>query len=82
MLMFIYRGAEAVGEKDLEGDVQERKGRDVTKISSCGVNTTREQGISCMQGFSLVIFFSFFPMKVAWGHIYSSRGNTPAPTSQ
>ena len=45
MLMFIYRGAEGDGEKDLEGDVQERKGRDVTKISSCGVNTTRGQGI-------------------------------------
>ena len=38
-------GAEGVGENDLEGDVQERKGRDVTKISSCGVNTTRGQGI-------------------------------------
>ena len=45
MLMFIYRGAEAVGEKDLEGDVQECKGRDVTKILSCWVNTTRGQGI-------------------------------------
>ena len=45
MLMFIYRGAEGVGENDLEGDVQERKGRDVTKISSCRVNTTRGQGI-------------------------------------
>ena len=45
MLMFIYRGAEGVGEKDLEGDVQECKGRDVTKISSCWVNTTRGQGI-------------------------------------
>ena len=45
MLMFIYRGAEGVGEKDLEGDVQERKGRDVTKISSGWVNMTRGQGI-------------------------------------
>ena len=45
MLMLIYRGAEGVGENDLEGDVQERKGRDVTKISSCCVNTTRGQGI-------------------------------------
>ena len=45
MLMFIYRGAERVGEKDLEGDAQECKGRDVTKISSCWVNTTCGQGI-------------------------------------
>ena len=35
MLMFIYRGAEEVGEKDLDGDVQECKGRDITQISSC-----------------------------------------------
>ena len=34
MLMFIYRRAKGVGEKDLEGDVQECKGREVTKISS------------------------------------------------
>ena len=43
MLMFIYRGAEAVGQKDLENDVQECKGRDVTNNSSCWVNMTRGQ---------------------------------------
>ena len=45
MLMFICRGTEGAGQTDLESDVQECKGRDVTKISSCWVNTTRGQPI-------------------------------------
>ena len=36
----------------------------VTKISSCWVNTTSRRGIKQL-GFSLDIFFFYFPMKVA-----------------
>ena len=65
--MFIYRGAEAVGQKDLENDVQECKGRDVTNNSSCWVKLIRHVDSeldSYMQRFILVIFFFCFPMKV------------------
>ena len=32
-------------------------------------------GESNSQGFLLVLFFFYFPLKVAGGHVHSSRGN-------
>ena len=49
--------------------------RDVTKIS------TTMWGMKQL-GFLLVIFFFYFPMKVAWSHIPSSWGKTLDPASQ
>ena len=40
--------------------------RDVTQTSSCWVNTT-------------ILFFVYFPMKVARGHTHSSWGKSPNP---
>ena len=44
------------------------------------VNTTSRRGI---KGFLLVLFFFYFPTKVAKGqvHTYSSQGKSPAPAS-
>ena len=53
--------------------------RDVTKISICLVNTTSRWGIKQL-GIFLVLFFFYFPMKVAGGHNHSSRGN-PWPSA-
>ena len=38
-------------------------------------------GESNSEGFLLVLFFFHFPLKVAGGHIHSSRGKSLAPTS-
>ena len=54
--------------------------RVVTKISSCQVNTTSRRGIK-QQGISLVLFFFYFPIKVAGDHTHSSLGKSPAPGS-
>ena len=54
--------------------------RAVTKISSCWVNTTSRPGIKQL-GFLLVLFFFYFPMKVAGDNVLSSRGISPAPAS-
>ena len=58
--------------------------RDVTKISSCQVNTTSRQGIEQLGisfGYNiiLIIIIFYFPMNVAGGHIHSSRGNPQPP---
>ena len=56
--------------------------RAVTKISSCQVNTTSRLGReSNGWGFLLVLFFFYFPMKVAGGHVQSSQGKSLAPRS-
>ena len=55
--------------------------RAVTKISSSHINTTSRWGIKQLYGFLLVLFFFYLPMKVLGGHILSSRGKSPAPTS-
>ena len=54
--------------------------RVVTKISSCRVNTT-SRWESNREGFLLILFFFYFPIKVARGHSLSSRGKSPAPGS-
>ena len=54
--------------------------RVVTKISSCRVNTTSRRGIKQLR-VSFGSFFFYFPLKVARGHIHSSRGKSPAPAS-
>ena len=51
-----------------------------TKISSCQVYTTSRRGIKQL-GISVVLFFFYFPMKVARDHIHSSRGKSPSPGS-
>ena len=51
--------------------------RVVTKISSCRVNTTSRRGIKQV-GIFLVIFFFYFPMKVARGQNHSRRGKSLA----
>ena len=56
------------------------KSRDVTKILSYKVNITSRRGIKQL-GISFGSPFFYFPMKVAEGHIHSSRGKSPAPSS-
>ena len=41
----------------------------------------QEGGESNSQGFLLVLFFFYFPVKVARSHVHSSRGKFPAPAS-
>ena len=55
-------------------------GRAVTKISICRVNTTSRQGIKQL-GICFGSIFFYFPIKVARGHVLSSRGKSSAPTS-
>ena len=51
--------------------------RVVTKISSCGLNTTsRGGGISNL----LVLFFFYFPLKVAGGHVHIVARGNPQPS--
>ena len=50
---------------------------DVTKISSCRVNTSSRRGIK--QGFLLVLSFFYFPMKVAGGATFTLAGGNPRP---
>ena len=52
--------------------------RVVDKISSCRVNTT-SRGESNTEGFLLVLFFFYFPIKVARGHTHSSQGKSRPP---
>ena len=52
--------------------------RVVTNISSYRVNTTSRRGIKRL-GIFLVLFFFYFPIKVAGGHSLSSRGKIPGP---
>ena len=52
--------------------------RVVTEISSCRVNTTSRRGIKRLGIFLAVLFFFYFPIKVAGGHSLSSRGKSPA----
>ena len=52
--------------------------RAVTKILSFQVHITSRQRIKQL-GIFLVLFFFYFFMKVAGGHLHSSRGNSPAP---
>ena len=52
--------------------------RGVTEISTCWLNTTSRCGIKKL-GVSLVLFFFYFPLKVARGHILSRRGKSLAP---
>ena len=49
--------------------------RDVAKISGCWVNTTSRQGIKHWNswGFLLVLFFFYFPMKVAKGWVQHGK---------
>ena len=47
----------------------------ITKISGCRVNTTSRRRIKQL-GIFLVLFFFYFPMKVARGHNHSSRGKS------
>ena len=54
--------------------------RVVTKISSCLVNISSIWGIKQSE-ISLVLFFFYFTMKVAGGHIYSSLRKSLAPGS-
>ena len=54
--------------------------RVVTKISSCRVNTT-SRWESNREGFLLILFFFYFPIKVARGHSLSSGGKSPVPGS-
>ena len=49
--------------------------RVVTKISSCRVNTTSRRKESNSWGFLLVLFFFYFPIKVARGYVQG----TPRP---
>ena len=51
--------------------------RDVTKILSCWVDTTSRRGINEL-GISFLLFFFYFPVKVARGHVYSSQGKSPS----
>ena len=46
--------------------------RDVTKISSCHVNTTSRWGIKLLE-ISFGYIFIFFPMKVARGHVHNNQ---------
>ena len=50
----------------------------VTKNLSYRVSTTSRLGIKQL-GVSLVVFFFYFPMKVARGHVHGSRGKSLAP---
>ena len=52
--------------------------RVVTKISSCLVNIYSRWGIKHL-GISLTLFFFYFTMKVARGHIHSSLRKSLAP---
>ena len=54
--------------------------RAVTKISSCWVNTTSRQGIKQL-GISFGSIFLLFSYETSRGHVYSSRGKSPAPAS-
>ena len=51
------------------------------KISNCRVNTTSGWVIRQLGIFLLVVFFFYFPMKVAGGHIRGSRGKALASGS-
>ena len=51
--------------------------RAATKISSCSCNTYCRKRIQRLE-FLLILFFFYFPVKVAGGHIHSSRRN-PQP---
>ena len=53
--------------------------RVVTKISSCQGNTTSRRRIKQL-GISFFLFFFYFPMKIAEGHVRSSRGEIPGPS--
>ena len=51
----------------------------ITKISSCRENKTSRRGIKQLEtSFGSILFFFYFPMKVAGGHVHISRGN-PGP---
>ena len=54
--------------------------RVVTKVSSCWENTTIRQGIRQL-GVAFGSIFFYFLLKEAGGHVYSSQGKSPAPTS-
>ena len=53
--------------------------RVVNKILSCWVNTRHRQGIKHLV-FRLVLYFFYFPLKVARGHFHNNLGNSwPLP---
>ena len=54
------------------------KCRVVTKISSCGVNTTSRQGIK-QQGISFGSIFLLFSNKSSWGPQSQQPGEIPGP---
>ena len=57
----------------LFGTKQNLHQRIVTKMSSCLVNT-QKAGNQTARGFFWLYFFSYFPLKVAAGHVHSSQG--------
>ena len=52
--------------------------RVVNKILSCWVNKTNRRGIKHLV-FPLVLYFFYFPLKVARGHFHNSLGNSWLP---
>ena len=72
------KGYLAFGKKI--NSVSPKLGRDVTKISSCRVNTTSRRGIKQLEisfGSICLIFFD----ESRRGHVHSSRGKSPTPAS-
>ena len=70
----------------LESLVIEQCGRGVqTILPFCCLRgfrvVTKNGGESNSEGFLLGLFFLYFPLKVAGGHIHSSGGKSPAPAS-
>ena len=55
------------------------KWRLVTKILSCQVVITTSKREIKQVGISLVLFFFYFPLKVAGGHVHSSLAKSSAP---